>query len=235
MELRIKFGVIGIQHDHIARMIKAVEDGGGQLALFYTSESNGMVEFGRLHPSATPARSEAEVLENHDISLIVSAIIPSERAQLGVRVMQAGKDYMADKGGILSLLDLETVRRVQAKTRRIYSISYNEHLLLPACVRAKELVEAGAIGRVVQMIGIGPHGLWGHGPRPDWFWTRAAREEFCAILEPTNALTSLFTRALSKRRFRQPIPQIKRAPTSTPNGKIRASYFCTAKPKPVKP
>lgn len=172
---RLKFGVVGIQHDHIACMTRAVEEGGGQLTLFYTSEPEVMAEFGGLHPDARPARSEAEVLENEEISLIVSAIIPSERAQLGVRVMRAGKDYMADKGGFLSLEDLEAARRVQAETKRIYSVSYNEQMLLPACVRAGEMVRAGAIGRVVQMIGIAPHGLYGHGPRPPWFWTRAAR------------------------------------------------------------
>jgi predicted dehydrogenase len=38
--------------------------------------------------------------------------------------------------------------------------------------RATELVEAGAIGRVVQTIGLGPHRLNRH-LRPDWFFRRA--------------------------------------------------------------
>lgn len=175
MSAKIKFGVVGAEHDHIARMVKAVEDGGGELSRYYIADEANRADFARKHPEATAARAEAEVLEDSEISLVVSAAVPNERAALGVRVMRAGKDYMADKGGFLSLREIEAARQAQKETGRIYSVSYNESLLLPASVRAGELIKAGAIGRVVQMTGTGPHGLWGHGPRPPWFWTRAAR------------------------------------------------------------
>lgn len=89
--------------------------------------------------------------------------------------MRAGKDFLADKGGFLNLEDLTEARRVQAETKRIFSISYNERLLLPVSVKIDELLQAGAIGKVTHMKGLGPHGLYGHGPREDWFWTRAGR------------------------------------------------------------
>ena len=53
--------------------------------------------------------------------------------------MRAGKNYMAGKGGFPSLESLEEVRRVQAETKRIYSISYNERLLNKAYGRANVL------------------------------------------------------------------------------------------------
>ena len=71
--------------------------------------------------------------------------------------MQHGKDYMADKPGITSLEQLAEVRSVQAETRRIYSIMYSERFENRATVKAGELVKAGAIGQVVQTIGLGPH------------------------------------------------------------------------------
>ncbi len=71
--------------------------------------------------------------------------------------MQHGKDYMADKPGITTLEQLAEVRRVQAETKRIYSIMYSERFENRATVKAGELVKAGAIGRVVQTIGLGPH------------------------------------------------------------------------------
>ena len=64
---------------------------------------------------------------------------------------------MADKPGITTLAQLAEVRRVQAETRRIYSIMYSERFENRATVKAAELVKAGAIGRVVQTIGLGPH------------------------------------------------------------------------------
>ena len=90
------------------------------------------------------------------VVLVASAGIPNERAPLGVRVMQAGKDYLADKPGVTSLPQLSEIRRVQAQTRRIYSILYGR-LESPAVQRAIELVDAGAIGKVLQTMGTGPH------------------------------------------------------------------------------
>ena len=52
----------------------------------------------------------------------MSASIASERAPLGIRVMKAGKDFMADKPGMTTLAQLAEVRKVQAETKRIYSI-----------------------------------------------------------------------------------------------------------------
>jgi predicted dehydrogenase len=102
---------------------------------------------------------------------VLSSIVPDERAPLGVRVMQHGKDYMADKPGITTLAQLAEVRRVQAATKRIYSIMYSERLENRATVRAGELVKAGAIGRVVQTVGLGPHRM-NIPSRPAWFFDR---------------------------------------------------------------
>ena len=66
---------------------------------------------------------------------------PDERAPLGIRVMQHGKDYMADKPGITTLEQLAEVRRVQAETRRIYSIMYSERLENRATVSGRRAGE----------------------------------------------------------------------------------------------
>ena len=109
---------------------------------------------------------------------MVSAAIASERAPLGVQVMRHGKDYMADKPGITTLEQLAEVRRVQAETKRIYSICYSERLENRATVKAGELVKAGAIGKVVQTVGLGPHRT-NLKTRPAWFFER---EQYGGIL-----------------------------------------------------
>jgi predicted dehydrogenase len=120
------------------------------------------------------ARSEQEILES-DVQLVLSAAIPDERAPLGIRVMQHGKDYLSDKPGITSLEQLAEVRRVQAETRRIYSILYSERHEVRAAIKAGDLVKAGAIGRVVQTVNLAPHriGNVDGGTRPAWFWDTA--------------------------------------------------------------
>ncbi len=158
-------------------MVQAVRDGGGELAMIYDSDPDPThgAKFLKENSRVPRAREEREVLEARDIALVVSDALPAKRAELGIRVMRAGKDFLADKGGFLNLADLNEARRVQAETRRIYAISYNERLLLPVSLKLDELLRAGAIGKVTHMWGYGPHGLYGHGPREPWFWQRAAR------------------------------------------------------------
>jgi predicted dehydrogenase len=165
----IKFSVIGINHNHINGMVSALIKGGGELVSVYAKEPDLLRGFTRAFPKAKVAASEAEILEDKTISLVASSIIPSERAPLGIRVMRAGKDYMADKPGITTLDQLREVRKVQKETKRIYSIMYSERLGVPAAVHAGELVQSGAIGRVVQTIGLGPHRMT-PASRPEWFF-----------------------------------------------------------------
>lgn len=169
---RIRFSVIGLNHSHINGMTNAVRAGGGELVSVYAAEPDLLAAFVKRFPTVTQVRSEREILEDASIHLVLSASIPDERGPLGIRVMRHGKDYMVDKPGVTTLEQLAEVRRVQADTQRIYSIMYSERLENRATVRAGELVRAGAIGRVVQTIGLGPHRM-NAASRPPWFFERA--------------------------------------------------------------
>jgi len=170
-KLRLKFAVIGINHNHINSQVDAVLRGGGELVWLYAREPDLVKDFQKRFPQAKLARSEDEVLQDSSIQLVLSSAIPSERAPIGIRVMQHGKDYMSDKPGITTLEQLAEVKRVQAQTRRIYSIMYSERLENQATIRAAELVKAGAIGHVVQTIGLGPHRM-APATRPPWFFEK---------------------------------------------------------------
>jgi predicted dehydrogenase len=168
---RIKFAVIGLNHYHIYSQVDAVLRGGGDLVSFYAKEPDLADAFAKHYPQARLTRNENEILEDAAIQLVLSAGIPNERAPLGIRVMQHGKDYMSDKPGITSLEQLAEVRHVQAQTRRIYSIMYSERLENRATVKAGELVKAGAIGHVIQTVGLGPHRI-NIKQRPQWFFDK---------------------------------------------------------------
>jgi predicted dehydrogenase len=168
---RLKFAVIGINHNHINSQVGAVLRGGGELVWLYAKEPELVKDFQKRFPQAKLARSEDEVLQDSSIQLVLSSAIPSERAPIGIRVMQHGKDYMSDKPGITTLEQLAEVKRVQAQTRRIYSIMYSERFENQATIRAAELVKAGAIGHVVQTIGLGPHRM-APATRPAWFFEK---------------------------------------------------------------
>jgi predicted dehydrogenase len=168
---RIKFSVIGINHNHIYGQVEAVVRGGGELVSFYAKEQDLASAFAKRYPQAKQAASEKEILDDKSIQLVLSSIIPDERAPLGIRVMKSGKDYMSDKPGITSLEQLAQVRKVQKETKRIYSIMYSERLENKSTVKAGELVKAGAIGKVIQTIGLGPHRISANS-RPEWFFDK---------------------------------------------------------------
>jgi predicted dehydrogenase len=168
---RLRFGVIGLNHGHINSQVDAAMAGGGELASFFAREPDLAAAFLKRYPQATLARNEREILEDASIRLVLSASIPNERAPLGIEVMRHGKDFMVDKPGMTTLEQLADVRRVQAETKRIYSIMYSERHENKATVRAGELVKAGAIGTVIQTVGFGPHRMTPR-TRPPWFFER---------------------------------------------------------------
>ncbi|MCF2505012.1 Gfo/Idh/MocA family oxidoreductase [Dyadobacter sp. CY107] len=171
MPPRIKFSVIGMNHGHIYGQVEAVTRGGGELVSFYAKEEDLAAAFAKRYPQAKQAKSEAEILGDKSIQLILSSGIPDERAPLGIRVMKSGKDYMVDKPGITTLEQLAQVRKVQKETKRIYSIMYSERLENRATIKAGELIKEGVIGKVVQTIGLGPHRMTPKA-RPEWFFDK---------------------------------------------------------------
>lgn len=168
---RLSFGVIGLNHGHIYAQCEALLRGGGALTKFHAVEDDLAAAFAARFPWAERVTDERAILEDRAIALVASASVPDARAPLGIRAMRAGQDFMADKPGMTSLDQLAEVRRVQAETGRIYSIAYSERFDNHATVKASELVAAGAIGDVVQTVGLGPHRI-GDG-RPAWFWDKA--------------------------------------------------------------
>ena len=168
----IRFAAIGLNHNHIYGQTKLLLRAGAELVSFYATEPELVAEYSQMFPQARLARSVAEILEDESIQLVISAGIPCKRAPLGIQVMRHGKDFMSDKPGFTTLDQLAEVRLGQAETKRIYSICFSERFEVGAAVKAGELVQAGAIGKVIQTVGLGPHRI--HPPaRPDWFYQKA--------------------------------------------------------------
>jgi predicted dehydrogenase len=158
-------------------MVGAIQRGGGEMVAAWGGEADKLAAFTRRFPNVKIVATQDEILTEPAVQLVLSSQVASERAPLGVRVMQHGKDFLADKPGITTLVQLAEVRRTIAKTGRIYAIMYSERLEVKAAVYAGQLVEQGAIGKVIQTINIAPHQIvQGHGnagggsPRPAWFW-----------------------------------------------------------------
>lgn len=166
-----RFSVIGLNHGHIYGQVNLLLRAGAELVAFYAPEPDLVAQFGKTFAQAKLARSAQEILDDASIQMVVSAGIPAERGPLGIAVMKHGKDYMVDKPGLTTLDQLAEARKVQAETKQIYSICYSERFENAATVKAAELAKAGAIGKVVQTIGLGPHRT-NLPSRAPWFFRR---------------------------------------------------------------
>ncbi|MBV8037231.1 Gfo/Idh/MocA family oxidoreductase [Roseateles sp.] len=170
----LRFGVVGIDHRHSYDQVRGLLDTGAECVGYWTAPG-AVTESGfqERFPGIPKVADRRQLLEDPSIGLITCAAIPRDRAEHALEAMRHGKDFMADKPGVISLAQLDQVRAVQRETGRIFSVNFTERFEVRAVTKATELVRAGAIGRVLQTVGLGPHRLNRH-LRPAWFFDSAA-------------------------------------------------------------
>lgn len=173
-----RFAAVRLDHGHIYGMCNGLREAGGQLDWVYDPDSKKVEAFLKVFPETRVARSEDEIFQDGQIRLVAGAAIPSERCALGLRAISSGKDYFTDKAPLTTLEQLDSARRKTAETGLKYAVYYSERLHVESAVYAGELIGQGAIGRVLQVIGLGPHRI-NAGSRPEWFFDR---ERFGGIL-----------------------------------------------------
>ena len=170
----MKFAAIGIDHRHIFGMAANLMAEGAEFGGWWTEgEPEPLEGFVKRFPDVPRVDHWQALLDDPSIDLIVISCIPRDRAAHAIAAMAAGKDVMTDKPGCTTMAQLDAIMAMQAKTGRIWSVDFSERFEVPAVTRAAELVAQGAIGRVVQTVGLGPHRL-NRATRPDWFFDRAA-------------------------------------------------------------
>jgi predicted dehydrogenase len=169
--MSIRIAAIGLTHDHINGQVDCLLREGATLVGFWSDEEDVAVPFAQKYPQAKRVADQRELLDDQSIHMILTSAIPARRAEIALSAMRAGKDVMTDKPGMTSLDQLAEIRRVQEETGRIFSVCYSEHFETRSTVRAGELVKAGAIGKVVNTIGMGPHAL-NNNKRAPYFFDR---------------------------------------------------------------
>ena len=167
----IRFAAIGLDHRHIYEMTGRLLELGSECVGYWTEgEPQPLAGFVKRYPHIPRVADKRRLLEDATVQLILTAAIPCERAVVAIEAMRAGKDVMTDKPGCTSAEQLGALRRVVAETGRFWSVCYGR-FEGAGVTRALELVAAGAIGRVVQTVALGPHRLNRH-LRPAWFFQR---------------------------------------------------------------
>jgi predicted dehydrogenase len=163
---------IGLDHGHIYGQCNGLIEAGADLVAVYDPDPAKVAAFVKTYPQARVAQSEQEILQDARVKLVASAAVPCDRGPLGVRVMRHGKDYFTDKCPFTTLTQLAEAREVVAQTGQKYAVYYSERLHNESAVFAGQLIHGGAIGRVLQVIGLGPHRI-NVPSRPAWFFELA--------------------------------------------------------------
>ena len=166
------FAAAFLDHGHINGQCNGLIEAGAQLKWVYDPDPAKVDAFRARYPGVAAARSFEEILADPAVHLIAAAAVTSNRGPIGCRVMGAGKDYFTDKAPFTTLDQLAQARQVVAQTGRKYMVYFSERLHVDAAMFATDLVRQGAIGRVLQVLGLGPHRL-NKATRPAWFFERA--------------------------------------------------------------
>ena len=166
------FAAAYLEHGHIYGQCNGLLEAGAELKWVYDPDEKKVAAFAAKYPQVKVARSFDEILADGQVNLVAAAAVPADRGPIGCRVMEAGKDYFTDKTPFTSLNQLDRAKAVVARTNRKYMVYFSERLHVEAAMYATDLVASGALGRIIQVIGLGPHRL-GKANRPAWFFEKA--------------------------------------------------------------
>lgn len=169
---------VSLDHGHIYGMCNGLTEAGASLKWVYDPDPEKVRKFCETFPQARPAASEKEILDDPEVRLVAGAAVTSERCALGLRVMAAGKDYFTDKAPLTTLEQLNAAKEMVKKTGKKYMVYYSERIHVESAVFAGQLIEQGVIGKVIQVMGTGPHRL-SASSRPEWFFEK---EKYGGIL-----------------------------------------------------
>jgi predicted dehydrogenase len=166
----LRFAAIGLDHRHIYDLVGELSAAGAECAGYCPQTTDSLVLAGfRERFPALPAMERDRLFGDPSIDIICTAAIPRDRAGIAIRAMRSGKDVMADKPGVTTLADAAAVEQAAKETGRIFSICFSERFLVRSCEAATRLIAQGAIGKVIQTTGLGPHRL-NRAIRPAWFF-----------------------------------------------------------------
>lgn len=103
--------------------------------------------------------SEPDGVLDSTADAVVVAVTHDKLAEIGLKVLHAGKHLLLEKPGARSLKELTPLARVAEEKGLKIKVGYN-HRFHPAVLKARELVTAGAIGDLMFV-----RGRYGHGGR----------------------------------------------------------------------
>lgn len=167
----LRFAVVGADHLHVFSIVDGLVRAGA-VAAAHTPSGDFASHYAGWQRDSVVASTE-EVLADPTIEVVVTVGVPSERAEVALGALEAGKAVVSAKPGVTSQAQLDAVRAALTdRPGRPWTVLFTERFENRAVLRGIELARQGAIGTVVRVHGVGPHTLDAPS-RPDWFFDPA--------------------------------------------------------------
>ena len=116
--------------------------------------------------------SYQSMLADREIDAVSMCVANRYHAPIALEALNAGKHVLCEKPMATSLEDAERMIRAAEENQRFLMIGHNQRLV-PAHIRAKELIKRGEIGRVLSF-----HTTFGHSGPESWSVEKGAHTWF---------------------------------------------------------
>jgi predicted dehydrogenase len=120
------------------------------------------IALARSAPDATATRDWHAVLQHPGVDAVIVATPNDALAAIAVAALRAGKDVLVEKPAARTVAEIDAMISAQVASGRLVRVGFN-HRYHPALQKARELVDAGAIGPMMFV-----RGRYGHGGRPGY-------------------------------------------------------------------
>lgn len=165
MPEKVKVGLIGSQFGATLHIEGFQRVGDAEVVAVASPTKAHVEEFARKHQIPKTFTDYKQLLASKDIAMVCIAVPNHLHCQVVVDALAAGKHVMIEKPLCMNLDEAD--RMIDAARKAGKPLMYAENLCFtPKYVRVKELVDQGAIGRVVKVRQAEKHS----GPHSPWFW-----------------------------------------------------------------
>lgn len=147
MTAKIGIGVLSSAHGHVVRyseLVKTYDD--AQLLAYWDDDAQRGQAYAERFGVPLSPRVE-DVIARPDIELILVASETNKHADLACAAMEAGKNVVVQKPMATTLADCDRMIATAERTGVFFSMAWQMRCD-PQNIRMKELVDAGAIGKV---------------------------------------------------------------------------------------
>ena len=164
----VRLALVGADHNHLYEIIDRMVKAGAE-AVAHTAEGQFVEHYSGWQPDSVEQTYD-EILADDSIDLVVTAAVPNRRAAIALAAIEAGKHVVSDKPGLTTMEQLDAIRSAVAdRPGRPWTVLFTERYENRAINESVRLARSGAVGRIVHVVGAGPHTMWAK-RRPAWFW-----------------------------------------------------------------